>query len=57
MKSAIDRREVAQGDVREETVVGTACEGKAGSHGSKTVICRGWSHHGGHSLPHAHTSS
>ena len=41
MRSAIDRRELAQGDVREETVVGTACEGKAGSHGSKTVICRG----------------
>ena len=34
-RSAVDCRETAQGDMREETVVGNANEGKPGSHGGK----------------------
>ena len=36
-RAAIDYGETDQGDVREETVVGNACGGKLGSHGSKAV--------------------
>ena len=55
-RAAVDCRET---DVREETVVGNACGGKPGSHGSKVILLShtwGWSHH--HSpLPQASTSS
>ena len=34
-RSAVDCRETAQRDMREETVVGNANEGKPGSHGGK----------------------
>ena len=34
-RAAVDCREW---DVREETVVGNACEGKLGSHGSKAIL-------------------
>ena len=37
-RAAIDYGETDQGDVREETVVGNACEGKLGSHGSKAIL-------------------
>ena len=32
------QRETDQGDVREEIVVGNACGGKQGSHGSKVIL-------------------
>ena len=37
-KAAIDFREMDQGDVREEIVVGNACGEKLGSHGSKVIL-------------------
>ena len=37
-RAAVDCRETDRGDVREETVVGNACGGKPGSHGSKAVL-------------------
>ena len=36
--AAVDCRETDRGDVREETVVGNACGGKPGSHGSKAIL-------------------
>ena len=36
-RAAVDCGETDQGDVREETVVGNACGGKPGSHGSKAI--------------------
>ena len=38
MRAAVDCRETDQGDVKEETVVGNACGGKPGSHGSKAIL-------------------
>ena len=38
MRATVDCRETEQGDVREETVVGNACGGKPGSHGSKAIL-------------------
>ena len=38
MRSAIDFREIVQGDMREEIVVGNACGGKPGSHGGKAIL-------------------
>ena len=38
MRAAIDYREMDRGDVREEIVVGNACGGKLGSHGSKAIL-------------------
>ena len=38
VRAAVDRREMDQEDVREETVVGNACGGKPGSHGSKVIL-------------------
>ena len=38
MRDAVDCGEMDQGDVREETVVGNACGGKSGSHGSKAIL-------------------
>ena len=35
---AVDCGEMDQRDVREETVVGNACGGKPGSHGSKAIL-------------------
>ena len=35
MRAAVDYGEADQGDVKKETVVGNACGGKLGSHGSK----------------------
>ena len=37
VRAAVDCGETDQGDVREETVVGNACGGKPGSHGSKAI--------------------
>ena len=37
-RAAVDCRETDQGNVREETVVGNACGGKPGSHGSKAIL-------------------
>ena len=37
-RAAVDYGETDQGDVREETVVGNACGGKPGSHGSKEIL-------------------
>ena len=37
-RAAVDCREIDQGDVREEIVVGNACGGKLGSHGSKVIL-------------------
>ena len=36
-RAAVDCREMDGGHVREETVVGNACGGKPGSHGSKAI--------------------
>ena len=38
MRAAVDCREMDQGDVREEIVVGNACRRKPGSHGSKAIL-------------------
>ena len=38
MRAAVDCGEMDQGDVREETVVGNACRGRPGSHGSKVTL-------------------
>ena len=37
-RAAVDHRETDPGDVRKETVVGNACGGKRGSHGSKMIL-------------------
>ena len=37
-RAADDSRETDRGDVREEVMVGNACGGKQGSHGSKTKL-------------------
>ena len=37
MRAAVDHGEKDLGDVREEIVVGNACGGKPGNHGSKTI--------------------
>ena len=37
-RAAVDCTETDQGDVREEIVVGNACGGKPGSHGSKVIL-------------------
>ena len=37
-RAAVDCGEMDPGDVREETVVGNACGGKPGSHGSKVIL-------------------
>ena len=37
-RAAVDCGETNQGEVREEIVVGNACEGKPGSHGSKVIL-------------------
>ena len=37
VRADVDCRETDRGDVREETVVGNACGGKPGSHGSKVI--------------------
>ena len=37
-RAAVDCREMDRGEVREETVVGNACGGKPGSHGSKAIL-------------------
>ena len=38
MMVALDCEETDQRAVREEIVVGKACEGKPGSHGSKVIL-------------------
>ena len=38
MGAAVECRETDSRDVREETVVGNACGGKPGSHGSKVIV-------------------
>ena len=38
VRAAVDCREMNLGDVKEETVVGNACGGKLGSHGSKEIL-------------------
>ena len=37
-RAAVDCGETDGGDVREEIVVGNACGGKPGSHGSKAIL-------------------
>ena len=37
-RAAVDCREMDQGDVREEIVVGNACGGKSGSYGIKVIL-------------------
>ena len=37
MRAAVDCREIDQGDVREEMVVGNICGEKSSSHGSKAI--------------------
>ena len=39
-RAAVDCGETDRGDVREETVMGNACGGKPGSHGSKAAESR-----------------
>ena len=38
MRDVVDSGEMDLGDVREEIVVGNACGGKLGSHGSKEIL-------------------
>ena len=38
MRDAVDSREMDQGDMREEIVVGNDSGGKSGSHGSKVIL-------------------
>ena len=38
VRAAVDCGETDRGDVREEIVVGNACGGKLGSHGSKAIL-------------------
>ena len=38
VRAAVDCTETDRGDLREEIVVGNACEGKPGSHGSKVIL-------------------
>ena len=38
VKAAVDGGETDGGGVREEIVVGNACGGKPGSHGSKMIL-------------------
>ena len=38
VRAAVDCREMDRGDVREDIVVGNACGGKPGSHGSKAIL-------------------
>ena len=38
VRAAVDCREMDRGDVREVTVVGNACGGKPGNHGSKEIL-------------------
>ena len=38
VRAVVDGGEMDQGDVREEIVVGNACGGKPGSHGSKAIL-------------------
>ena len=38
MRAAVDCGEMDRRDVREETMVGNACGGKPGSHGSKAIL-------------------
>ena len=44
MRAVVDCRETDRQDVREEIVVGNACGGKPGSHGSQAILL---SHGGG----------
>ena len=37
-RAAVDCREKDRGEVREEIVMGNACAGKPGSHGSKAIL-------------------
>ena len=37
-RAAVDCRETDGGEVREEIVVGNACGGKLGSHGTKSIL-------------------
>ena len=53
MKVAVDCREMNQGDVREEIVLGNAFGGKLGSHGSKVILL---SHVGGGAITTASLS-
>ena len=38
MRAAVDCGETDPGDVREEILLGNACGGKLGSHGSKAIL-------------------
>ena len=38
MRAAVDYKEMDQRDIREEIVVGNACGGMPGSHGSKAIL-------------------
>ena len=38
MRAAVDYKEMDQRDIREESVVGNACGGKLGRHGSKVLL-------------------
>ena len=38
MRAAVDCGETDQGDVRDKILVGNACGGKPGSHGSKAIL-------------------
>ena len=38
MRAAVDCGETDPGDAREEILVGNACRGKPGSHGSKVIL-------------------
>ena len=38
MRAAVDCGEIDLGHVREEIVMGNACGGKPGSHGSKAIL-------------------
>ena len=39
VRAAVDGGEMDRGEMREEIVMGKACGGKLGSHGSKAIYC------------------
>ena len=61
VRAAVDCWEVAQGDMREEVVVGNVCGGKPGSHGSKVMLLSHMQGEGAFTIaslsPHVSTSS
>ena len=60
MRTAVDCREMSQGDMKKDIVVGSAFGEKSGSQGARAILLshmQEWSHHCSLSLPTYHASS